>query len=689
MSDTDSNEGNPMQALRVFSADDSGVVQMLLSGRIPDGQAAPQQRGNVTRHDDADADADDDDDDAEGGESDEEHHSDSNSYLSENECSCEHTALKASVDELRDMVRRQQQTIEHQQEQLKSYKHCNERLLSDQHEYQQQMLAVNRQFEFLTQRVEALEKNRAKSRMDAPSRAQEVLQSPVQMITMRTSSQAPGFSPVTKPSNPARLSQSKTILEEKYIEDKLMIATEQTKTKFPDFELSGLNLVAAKKYLSECYPIQDQLTSQDQIDSRLREQWACWKSANPDAEDVECPFQDPDTVRKLQEYPEPPKITFGTGKDEAAGSDEALKCESCKESGILMECTGCNKGIHFYCVDWKRPPKGGGHPYYCNLNKCKASFFIKCLGWKPKSISEETIQCGICTDQVSVTSRCNLVNAIGEPTCAHHDKYCTLCIHKYVKAQKQATESFGCPLCKAECHALLMEGSDEPEAIETLTSWNENDTEQGLIDTYPIASSSIAIHRGRVRKTQEELHEESQVRQATINSELLELAVQVHQATSHDVDVVVGRYHDIMGIEVPDDDDDDHDQSDTYSNIMRKLDDVYKKAYGRSSTRDGKRRVEALATSELPMAKASNTTNPLPKRAKKDADAGSCSSSSFSHNVTSPPTASISEDAAEPQKPQEVSPGETTGSVDVSDLYLDPLTSLDDDWMAPPTFLNA
>jgi hypothetical protein len=144
-----------------------------------------------------------------------------------------------------------------------------------------------------------------------------------------------------------------------------------------------------------------------------------------------------------------------------------------------------------------------------------------------------------------------------------------------------------------------------------------------------------------------------------------------------------------MGIEVPDDDDDDHDQSDTYSNIMRKLDDVYKKAYGRSSTRDGKRRVEALATSELPMAKASNTTNPLPKRAKKDADAGSCSSSSFSHNVTSPPTASISEDAAEPQKPQEVSPGETTGSVDVSDLYLDPLTSLDDDWMAPPTFLNA
>lgn len=676
MSDTNSNDDNGMQVLQVYSADDSEVVQMLLGGRIPDGRAAPQQCRNGTPHHDAkDAEEEDEEDEKgeEGEEGEEEHHSDSNSYVSENDSSCEYNALKELVNELRNMVLLQQQTINHQKEQLESYRQCNERLLTDQHGYEQQMLAVNRQFDSLNQRVQALEKNRAKSRMDAPSRAQEILQSPVQMITMRTPSQTPGLSPAIKLSDTAQLSQSNTVLEERYIEKKLSIAIEQTKAKFPDFELSGSNLVAAKKYLSECYPIQDQLTRVDDIDKKYRTPWDNWKKANPEKDEDECLLQDPDAIQKTQEYPDPPKITFGAETDEAMGSDDTLKCESCKESGILMECTGCNKGIHFYCVDCKRPPKGGCHAYYCNMEgKCKASFFIKCLGWKPKSISEDKFDCGICQKRVSVTSRCNMVNANGEQTCGHYNQYCSLCIHKYVKAQKRGTESFGCPLCRKPCHALMMEGADEPELVNVLTMWNEHDSEPGLIDTLSIANSSRAIRRGRVRKTQEQLLEESQEREAIMNSRLLELSEQVRD--SHDPNVVVDTYNSILGIEAPDDDDEDYDKSDAYTDIMRKLDSIYTKAHGRRSIADGKRKAEAPDTSELPMAKAS-------KKVNKDAG-----SSSSSHDVKSPSTAPISipeEDAAEAQKTQEVSHSETTDGNDCSDLFLDPSV----DWMQDPDFL--
>ena len=680
MSDTNSNDDNGMQVLQVYSADDSEVVQMLLGGRVPDGRPAPQQCRNVTPHHDAkDAEEEEEDEDEKGEEDEEDeqgeegHHSDSNSYVSENDSSCDYIALKESVDELRNMVLLQQKTINHQKEQLESYKQCNERLLTDQHGYEQQMLAVSRQFDSLNQRVQALEKNRAKSRMDAPSRAQEILQSPVQMITMRTPSQTPGFSPAIKLSNPAQLSQSKTVFEEMYIEDKLSTAIEQTKAKFPDFELSGSNLVAAKKYLAECYPIQDQLTHQDKIDERLRTQWDDWKKANPKEAEDKCPFTHPDMVQKIKEYPDPPKITFGAGTDEAMGSDDTLRCEICKEPGILMECTGCNKGIHFYCVDCKRPPKGGCHPYYCKMeDKCKASFFIKCLGWKPKSISNDKFECGICQRTLSATSRCNMVNANGEQSCVHYNQYCSLCIHTYVKVQKRETESFDCPLCRKPCHGLMMEGADEPEAVKVLTRWNEHDSEPGLIDTLSIAQLSIDIRGGRVRKTQEQLHEESQVREATMNSLLLELSEQVRE--SHDPNVVVDTYNSILGIEVPDDDDEDYDKSDAYTNIMQKLNDVYTKAHGRRSIADGKRRAEAPDTSELPMAKAS-------KKAKKDAG-----SSSSPHDIKSPSTAPISipeEDAAEAQKTQEVSQSETTDSNDVSDILLDPSV----DWMQAPNFL--
>lgn len=147
-------------------------------------------------------------------------------------------------------------------------------------------------------------------------------------------------------------------------------------------------------------------------------------------------------------------------------------CSECECKGVLTECTGCKRGVHFWCSKLMptHQPCSGDAPFYCGRADCMASEAIRAMGCKPKSQATETFKCTICEEDKSVDLVCNV---LGGCTCKH-ERMCTQCLHEWIPAKPAGITMLPCPTCRGEITGVLRPGllpSDlgEVETIEELS----------------------------------------------------------------------------------------------------------------------------------------------------------------------------------------------------------------------------
>lgn len=224
---------------------------------------------------------------------------------------------------------------------------------------------------------------------------------------------------------------------------------------------------------------------------------------------------------KDAEYPDPPKLLpSDNDRAKVQRNDPFEKCVRCKERGILIECTGCMRGVHCECADEFRAPMGSDHPFYCNHETCAASQFLECIGWKPKSVPVETFHCSSCMEDHNIGLACNWIGCkCTSPTT------CITCAHQVIFHAPENQTFVRCPTCNLECNAIKRPGSDDPELI---TSFSITSTE---MDNMIMPSSDIrevVQARRQRRRSAYQVEYEVQMEQARIQSKKEEAALRIH-----------------------------------------------------------------------------------------------------------------------------------------------------------------
>jgi hypothetical protein len=212
------------------------------------------------------------------------------------------------------------------------------------------------------------------------------------------------------------------------------------------------------------------------------------------------------------EYPDPPKLSpSDNDRAKVQRNDPFEKCVHCKERGILIECTGCMRGVHCECADKFRAPMGSDHPFYCNHETCAASQFLECIGWKPKSIPVETFKCITCIEDHNIGLACNWIGCqCTSPTT------CITCAHQVIFHAPDNQTFVKCPTCNLECNAIKRPGSDDPELI---TSFSITRTEMDNM-IMPITDIREVVQARRQRRRNAyQIEYERQAEEARIQSQ--------------------------------------------------------------------------------------------------------------------------------------------------------------------------